>query len=186
MSSHNPKLASAAVLAATTLIVAACGGGSRDVKPPPSPANYPPTLTAIADRASDQDTVVGPIAFDVADTESDPARLTVTALTDGNTVVPADGVTLGGTGGARTITLIPLESATGTVNVTLTVTDPDGAVAKRGFAVAVNARPASVRDVTLATFAKAESDDVTPVNGFTFTQDADDSSSFEAQVGGEQ
>jgi hypothetical protein len=186
MTSHKPKFAPTALLAATTLVVAACGGGSRDDTPPPAAANYPPTATAIADRTSDQDTVVGPIAFDVADAESDPARLVVTAMTDGNAVIPADGVTLGGTGGSRTITLTPLESATGTVNITLTVTDPDGAIGRRAFVLTVNPHPASVRDVTLATFAKSESDDVTPINGFTFTQDADDSASFEPQVGGEQ
>src|SRR5204863_5376990 len=71
MTSHKPKFVPTALLAATTLVVAACGGGSRDDTPPPAAANYPPTATAIADRTSDQDTVVGPIAFDVADAESD-------------------------------------------------------------------------------------------------------------------
>ena len=52
--------------------------------------------------------------------------LTVTAAADGTSVVPADGVTLGGSGAVRSITLTPLEAATGTVNVTLTVTDPRG------------------------------------------------------------
>ena len=34
---------------------------------------------------------------------------------------------LGGSGATRTITLTPLEAATGAANVTLTVTDPQGA-----------------------------------------------------------
>jgi hypothetical protein len=171
------------LLAATTLVVAACSSNDPDRMPPPAAANYAPTASAIADRASDQDTVVGPIDFSIADRESDATLLTVTAVADGVSVVPADGITLGGSGAARTITLTPLESATGAVNVTLTVKDPDGAVALSAFQLTVNARPASVRDVTLTTFAKAESDDVTVVNGLTFTQDADDPAIFEPLIG---
>ena len=184
MSSRKSTIASAAVLAATTWVVAACSSSSRDdMQPPPAPANYAPTASNIADRASDQDTVVGPIDFSIADRESDAALMTVTAVADGTTVVPADGITLAGSGAARTITLTPLESATGAVNVTLTVKDPDGAVALSAFRLTVNARPASVRDVTLTTFAKAEADDVTAVNGLTFTQDADDPAIFEPLIG---
>lgn len=180
MKSHQPGNAGLVLLAAATLVVAACSSSSGDdmQTPPPAAANYAPTLAAIADRNSDQDTVVGPIAIAIGDRESDAALLTVTAVTDGTGVVPDDGVTLGGSGAARSISLTPLEAATGAVNVTLTVTDPQGAVATRAFRVTVNSRPASVRDVTLTTIAKGESDDSTPVNGFTFTQDADDPAIF--------
>ena len=47
----------------------------------------------------------------------------------------------------------------------------------------VNARNASMRDTALTTFAKAESDEATVVNGFTFTQDADDPAIFEPLIG---
>jgi hypothetical protein len=184
MITHQTNYAGLVLLAATTLMVAACSSNDPDrMPPPPAAANYAPTASAIADRASDQDTVVGPIDFSIADRESDAALLTVTAVADGTTVVPADGITLAGSGAARTITLTPLESATGAVNVTLTVKDPDGAVALSAFRLTVNARPASVRDVTLTTFAKAEADDVTAVNGLTFTQDADDPAIFEPLIG---
>jgi len=183
MISHRTNYAGLVLLAATTLVVAACSNNDPDRMPPPAAANYAPTASVIADRASDQDTVVGPIDFSIADRESDASLLTVTAVADGTTVVPADGITLAGSGAARTITLTPLESATGAVNVTLTVKDPDGAVALSAFRLTVNARPASVRDVTLTTFAKAESDDVTAVNGLTFTQDADDPAIFEPLIG---
>jgi hypothetical protein len=179
MTSRKTEIARLAVLAATTLVAAACSRNSDDdVTPPPTPANFAPTVATIPDRMSDQDTVVGPIEFSVGDRESAATALTVTAATDGTAVVPADGVTLGGTGVARTITLAPLEAATGAVNVMLTVRDPDGAVATTGFRVTVNARPASLRDTALTTFAKGDADDATPVNGFTFSQDADDPAVF--------
>ena len=52
--------------------------------------------------------------------------------------------------------------------------------------VAVNARNASIKDWTLTTFAKAESDELTTMNGFTFTQDADDPAIFQPLIGGDE
>ena len=50
----------------------------------------------------------------------------MSAAADGTSVFPADGVTLGGSGAVRSITLTPLEATTGTANITLTVIDGEG------------------------------------------------------------
>jgi hypothetical protein len=187
MSSHKPKFGGLVLAAATTLVVAACSSKDNDaMSPPPAATNESPTLSAVADQSVNQDTVVGPIDFTIGDRESDASLLAVVATADGYTLVPPDGLVVGGSGAARNITLTPLESATGTVNVVLTVTDPQGLVATRAFRVSVNERTASVRDATLSTFAKAETDEVTAVNGFTFTQDAEDPAVFEGLIGTEE
>jgi hypothetical protein len=181
MTSRKTDTARLALLAAATLVVAACSSNDYDMPdppPPPAPVNTAPTVADIADRVSDQDTTVGPLEFAIGDRETAAADLMVAAVADGTSVVPADGITLGGNGAVRTITLTPLEAATGTVNVTLTVTDAAGTFTRSVFQVTVNARPASVRDTVLTTFAKEGSGDVTPVNGFTFAQDADDEGTF--------
>jgi hypothetical protein len=175
-----PDKISLALFAVTTLGLTACGGGGGGyMGPPPPAANTAPVVSVVADKASNQDSVVGPIDFSIADRESDASLLTVSAVADGVTVIPADGLALGGSGAMRSITLTPLEAATGTVNVTLTVTDPQGAATTRSFGVTVNARNASIREWSLTTIAKAEADEVTAMNGFTFTQDADDPAIFE-------
>jgi hypothetical protein len=183
MKSH--KVVSLLPLAVTALVVTACGGGGGDgdMGPPPPAANTAPTVSAIAAKVSDQDTVIGPIDFSIGDKESDAAALTVSATADGVSVVPADGITIAGSGAARTITLTPLEAATGTVNVSIAVADPQGATTSRMFAVTVNAKPASVREWSLATFAKAETDEATGMNGYTFAQDADDPALFAPLIG---
>jgi len=173
------------LLAVTTLGLTACGGGGGDgyMEPPPPPVNTAPTLSGVTDKVSDQDVVVGPIEFSISDRETDASQLMVSAAADGTSVVPADGITIGGAGAVRSILLTPLEATTGKVSVTITVTDPQGAASTRTFGVTVNARTASIRDWSLTTFAKAETDEVTAMNGFTFTQDADDPAIFEPLIG---
>jgi hypothetical protein len=170
-----------ALLAATTLVVAACSS-SGDA---PAPAvNTAPVISGLADRAVDQDTALGPIDFGITDRETAADMLTLSAAVDGD-VFPADGVVLAGSGVSRTLTLTPLESATGAGNVTLTLRDPQGLAATRTFRVVVNARGASIREWALTTLAKGETDEATAMNGYTFAQDADDPAIFEPYVGEE-
>jgi len=175
MKSHRTNTARLVLLAATTLVVAACSSNDNDyMKPEPPAANTAPSVAGITDKISFQDMVVGPIEFAITDRETDSGQLTVSAAADGTSVVPADGLTLGGSGAVRSITVTPLEAATGDVNVTLTVTDPQGASSTRLFRVTVNARSASARDTFMAILAKAPTDEPTALSGFTFVQDADD------------
>ena len=185
MSSRKTNISGLVLLAATTLVVAACGGNDDDdyMAPAPPAANTPPSVTGITDKISFQDTVVGPIEFNIGDRETDASMLTVSVAADGTNLVPADGIALGGSGAVRSITLTPLEAVTGAVNVTLTVTDPQGAASARSFRVTVNERSASIRDMALATFAKSGSDEATVVNGITFVQDAGDPAIFQPLMG---
>jgi hypothetical protein len=185
MESHNRIRF--AVLAATTLVVAACGGGGGDggMDYTPQPANFAPTVSAIDDRSADQDTAVT-VDFGVDDKETTAGSLVVSAEADGTAVFPADGVVLSGSGATRTLTLTPLEATTGKATITIRVTDPEGAVALRSFAVAVNAKNNSIKAMALDTFAKAESDVPTTINGWTIQQDADDPATFAALIPAEE
>jgi hypothetical protein len=181
MTSHTTNKLSLGLLV-TTVIVAGCGGGSG-YEPPAAPVNSAPVISSIPDRSIDQDTVVGPIEFNIGDRETEASALMVSAKADGTSVVPADGITLGGSGAARSITLTPLEAATGAVNVTLTVTDAQGAASTRAFKVMVNERNASIREAALANYSKSGSDEPLVVNGITWTQDANDPAIFEPLMG---
>jgi Bacterial Ig domain len=184
MTSHKTNKAGLALLAATTLVVAACGSNSDDgMQTPPPAVNSAPVISGIADLTGNQDTVVGPIEFSIGDRETDASALKVSAVADGTGVVPADGITLAGSGAVRSITLTPLEAATGAVNVTLTVTDAEGAASTRAFRVTVNARNASIREAALASYAKGGADEPLVVNGITWIQDANDPAIFEPLMG---
>src|SRR5262249_21592270 len=108
--------------------------------------------------------------------------LKVEATADDAALFPADGVVLSGSGATRTLTLTPLEAATGTAKIGIRVTDPDGVSTQRTFSVAVNAKNNSMRAMALATFAKAEADTATQLNGWTVQNDADDPAVFAALI----
>jgi hypothetical protein len=177
------KQHSIAALVATTLVVAACSSNDRD-PPVPPPTNQAPQISAVTSQAADQDTAI-PVEFAVQDDGTPANLLKVMAAADGTGLFPADGLTLTGTGTTRTLTLTPLEAATGSANILITVTDEQGVAANRSFVVTVNARGASFRDTTLSAFSKAETAEATPLNGFTFAQDANDPATFDALIGAE-
>jgi hypothetical protein len=187
MKTHRTNYLTRALVAATTVVVAACGGGSSDTGGgmPPQTANSAPVMSSISDRTVNQDTQVGPIELGIADRETAADALRLSIAADSGDVFPADGLVLGGSGAKRTLTLTPLESATGSAAITLTLTDADGASTARTFRVTVNPRVASIRDTALATFAKAEGDAPTAINGYTFDQDADDAATFQPLIGAE-
>lgn len=85
--------------------------------------NTPPTITSIAGQQVMQDTVSGPIPFTVGDAETPAIGLVVTAESSDETLLPAAGIVLSGTGADRTLTLQPAAGRYGNANVTVTVSD---------------------------------------------------------------
>ncbi|MCX6860643.1 MAG: YDG domain-containing protein, partial [Verrucomicrobia bacterium] len=101
--------------------------------------NAAPTISAISDQTTSEDTATGAIAFTVGDVETAAGSLTVTATSSNLGVVAADGIALGGSGANRTITLSPVANASGTSTITVTVTDGGSLTATRSFVLTVTA-----------------------------------------------
>jgi|GEM_PF-1775746 len=117
--------------------------------------NDAPTISAVADQMTDEDTPVGPVAFTVGDVETPAGALTVTAASDNPALLPPSGIVLGGAGADRTVTLNPAADASGMAVVTLTVSDGELS-AQTAFTLtvtAVNDAPVAVDDT--ATTAQA-------------------------------
>jgi hypothetical protein len=165
-------------LAVTVLVITACGGGGGSGSGQ-SAQNKAPVLSTVMAQSVDQDTPTDPIAFTVSDDAgADAVALTVSSSDP--TVVPPDGITLGGSGGNRTVTVTPMEDAKGMATVSIIATDAQGLTVSTGFAVTVNAVQKSVAEFTAAAFAAAEVDTPVQVSGFTFTQDANDETAFDS------
>ena len=97
------------------------GGDGNDVTL--TSVNRAPSIVAPILGTGPQNTPRGPIAFTVADPDGNPATLVVTAVSSDQAIVPDGGIVLGGSGGARTITLTPRFGASGLVTITLTASD---------------------------------------------------------------
>ena len=99
--------------------------------------NDAPTISTISVQTTVEDTATSAIAFTVGDVETAAGSLTVTATSSNLSVVATNGITLGGSGANRTITLTPVANASGTSTITVTVTDAGGASATNSFVLIV-------------------------------------------------
>lgn len=100
--------------------------------------NGAPTIAAVSDVAIDANSQAGPIDVTIDDDLTAAASLMFTATSDNPALLPAGGIQLGGSGTARTLLLTPLTDASGTANITLTVTDQGGLTATDTFTLTVN------------------------------------------------
>ncbi|MBN2508146.1 MAG: immunoglobulin domain-containing protein [Verrucomicrobia bacterium] len=96
----------------------------------------PPSLSVIGDQTLAEDER-RTVPFTVADSETPPGDLVVTASSANPELLPPAGLILGGAGATRTLDLVPATNRAGTTTVTLTVRDADGFEAAHTFAVTV-------------------------------------------------
>ena len=99
--------------------------------------NTEPTLTPIANQSMAEDTPAT-LAFTVSDGETAIGALALARSTTNPILMPLAGITFGGSGSNRTVTLTPTANASGPALVTVTVTDAGGLTASHSFTVTVN------------------------------------------------
>ncbi len=87
------------------------------------PVDQKPTISSVADQHLFVNQSTTALPFTVEDFETDANALTVTATSSNLQFVPANRITLGGSGTARTVKITPALAATGSTTITLTVSD---------------------------------------------------------------
>ena len=100
----------------------AAGNTSEFSQSTPIVPDIPPSIAPVANQVT---TAGQPITvnFTLSDSQVDPGSLTVVAHSSNPAVLPDGNVILGGSGGARTITLTPSPLQTGVTTVTLVASD---------------------------------------------------------------
>ncbi|MCX7420153.1 MAG: Ig-like domain-containing protein [Planctomycetia bacterium] len=98
-----------------------------------------PTISAIADITTDEDTSTGAIAVTIADVETTANSLVLSAVSSNTSLIPNANILFGGSGANRTITLNPAANQFGTATITLSVRDGNRAISSETFIVTVNA-----------------------------------------------
>jgi len=127
--------------------------------------NDVPTISDVADRATNEDTATGSIAFTIGDVETSTSSLTVTRASSNTALVPLTGVVLGGSGANRTVTITPAANQFGTTTITLSVSDGTAMVSDT-FVLTVN----PVNDLpVISNVANLSTNEDTPTTAIAFT-----------------
>lgn len=85
--------------------------------------NAPPVISSIPPQTTSMNTPTPSIPFSVSDPDSDPSNLTVTVESSNIPLVPLENVEILGTGSERSVVLTPALDQSGTVTISLVVSD---------------------------------------------------------------
>ncbi len=91
--------------------------------------NQAPTVAGPADVSLPAGTAVPPLAVAVGDVDAPPGYTVLSAVSSNQALLPNAGIAVGGSGGARTLTLTPVAGAVGAAVITITATDEGGRTA---------------------------------------------------------
>ncbi|MDP4807063.1 MAG: hypothetical protein NWR10_00455, partial [Crocinitomicaceae bacterium] len=80
-------------------------------------AQTPPTISSISAQTGCG--TFGPLNITVGDAETSPSNLILTAVSANTSLFPSSGITFGGAGASRTITLVAAPGQTGSSNITV-------------------------------------------------------------------
>jgi hypothetical protein len=128
--------------------------------------NDPPTISSLADQATDEDTPTAAIPISIGDEEATAGSLTLSAHSSNQGLIPDGNIVFGGSGPDRTLAVTPATNQSGTTTITIIVADPDGASASRSFVLTVN----PVNDLpTISTIAAQVTAENTPTAVIPFT-----------------
>jgi hypothetical protein len=146
--------------------------------------NAPPTISDVADRSTPAGGSTGPVPFTVSDLDTPLELLGLVASSSNSTLVPGSGVSFGGSGSNRTVTITPAAGQTGTATITLTVTDFGGLTASDTFVLTVTPPPPPPPAVSVARVADAAEPGTAGVVQFTRTGDTSAALTVTYTVGG--
>jgi len=131
-------------------------------------ANTAPTISPVEDQTIDQDTATDPLAFSVGDAETAVEDLTVSVESDNEALVDAAGMVVTGDGADRELVVTPLAGATGSANITISVTDGEETVTE-SFLLTVNEVVAENTPPTITSLDDLAIDQDTATDPLSFT-----------------
>ena len=101
-----------------------------------------PVFTAVMKTGlTDQGSTTGAITLPLADADTALTSLTLTGVSSNQSIIPDASITFGTVSTSRTITVSAASTVSGSVDITITATDPEGNSASYVWAVTVNAKP---------------------------------------------
>ena len=132
--------------------------------------NQAPTITTITAQTTNEDTATGAIAFTIGDTDSIVYCSNVVGASSNTALIPNANIVITGTEPNCLVTVTPVADASGTANITLTLTDNGtplpAKTATSSFTLTVNA----VNDAPIiSTVTDKSTDEDTAITNIPFT-----------------
>lgn len=157
-------------------LVVACdgdgGGGNPPPAAPPPAANQAPTITAVADQTIEANTTTGPLTVTLADDMTAAAALVLSTTSDNAQLLGPGAIQVTVNGADRAVVVTPQPSMIGVANVTLTVTDANGATATGAFMLTVNRQRVSTAQLVRDIFADPANNPPRDINALELIEDA--------------
>lgn len=175
-------------LAAASFVLAGCGGGGSDspaADAPPSATNTAPKISSLpAAQSMAQDSSSELVAFDIADTESDPGTVSVAVTSSNPELLPPEAVQTFGNGSSRSLLLTPMGGVGGSSTITITATDSAGLSSQQSMQVAVTSAQRSFREMVGTAFAKDIEGEPEETVGFSWVDNPEeDDTAFDELIG---
>ena len=174
-------------LAAAAFVLVGCGGGGSNspADAPPSAANTAPRISSLpAAQSMAQDSSSELVAFDVADTESDPGTVSVAVTSSNPELLPPEAVQTLGNGSSRSLLLTPMDGVEGSSTITITATDSAGLSSQQSMEVAVTSMERSFKEMVETAFAKDSEGEPEETVGFSWTDNPEeDETAFDNLTG---
>ncbi|GIK38103.1 MAG: hypothetical protein BroJett011_19360 [Chloroflexota bacterium] len=101
------------------------------------PVNDAPTISDISNHITNEDVAAGPISFTVSDVETPVGSLNLSADSSDHGLVPPATIVFSGSGANRNVTITPAANMSGSVMITMTVSD-GSAAASASFILTVS------------------------------------------------
>lgn len=124
-------------LAGSYTVVVANAYGSVTSDPATLTVNSLPTISDIADRSTNED-VATVVPFTVGDLETSPLSLTLSGSSSNTALVPNANIVFSGSVFSRSVRVTPAANQSGTVTITVIVSDGGAATATDTFVLTVN------------------------------------------------
>lgn len=132
--------------------------------------NQAPVISAITNKVTNEDTAISGITFTISDSDSTVFCNNVTGVSSNTSVVPSANIVISGTAPNCSATITPIANASGSTNITLTITDngtpPPSLTANSVFGLTVS----PVNDApTISAITNKSTEEDTPTNAIAFT-----------------
>ncbi|KPA17826.1 hypothetical protein MHK_001956, partial [Candidatus Magnetomorum sp. HK-1] len=149
--------------------------------------NDAPAIETISGQTTDEEVSLEALPITITDLETSGCSLTITFASSDTALIPVENISYTCSAGIFYLSMTPTTDQFGTVNLTITVSDPEGLTGTQSFVLTVNdvndapdigsiADQTTLEDIATSIISFTVTDDSTPACSMTLTMTSSDQS----------